>query len=543
MRRTALLGAAVIFIAAPVAAQTGQDVPLYHNLGTLHHRISTSVPLAQRYFDQGFRLTFGFNHAEAIAAYRHAAALDTSCAMCWWGVAWAFGPNINAAMDSASGVAAYQAIGEALKRLAGASPRERAYIHAMAERFGPNPLAHRGARDSAYARAMDRVADAYPDDPDAQVLDAEALMLLAPWNYWTADGTPRPGTPELLRRLTGVIQRDSTHPGACHYYIHAVEAAHPERAIPCAERLPTLMPGAGHIVHMPAHVYVRVGRYVDAITANEHAIHADEQYIADRRPEGLYPLAYYPHNYHFLAFAAQMAGQSGTALAAARAVASKVDLVAMRQPGLETLQHFYVTPYRVMVRFGRWDEMLAEPAPPSDLAYAAGVYHWARGLALVRRGDVPGARAELALLERAAADSAVTKLLIWNINSAAAILRIADHMLAGEIAGAAGDGNRAVAELREAVGLEDALTYDEPPTWELPARHYLGAALLAKDEPGEAERAYRNDLKRFPENGWSLWGLAEALQVQGKGAAAAAVRTRFQTAWRTADVTLTASRY
>jgi tetratricopeptide (TPR) repeat protein len=390
---------------------------------------------------------------------------------------------------------------------------------------------------------MGDLATRYPDDPEAQVLHAEALMLLSPWNYWTAGGEPRPGTETLLLRLTRVIEADSNHPGACHFYIHAVEAAHPERAVPCAERLPGLMPGAGHIVHMPAHVYVRVGRYADAITANEHAVHADEQYIADRRPDGLYPLAYYPHNYHFLDFAAQMAGQSATALHAARTLAGKVDVGLMHQPGLETLQHFFVAPLRAMVRFGKWREILNEPPPPADLPYAAGVSHWARGLAMVRTGDSAGARRELAQLQDAADDPSVTRLHIWNINPAVRLLQIGAHMLAGEIASASTDWDRAIDELRAAVRLEDGLTYDEPPTWELPVRHYLGATLLAAGRPADAEAVYREDLARFPRNGWSLFGLAQALAVQQRAADASRARAEFQEAWRTADVTLMASRF
>lgn len=521
----------------------GATVPLFDNLGNLHHEISTAVPLTQQYFDQGLRLTYGFNHAEAIAAYRQAAELDSTCAMCYWGIAWAAGPNINASMDSASGMVAYQAAQKAVELIDHATAQHRAFIRAMAQRYGADPGADRSHLDSMYARATGEVADRYPDDPEAQVLAAEALMLLSPWDYWTADKQPRPGTETLLRRLTAVMDRDPNHPGACHFFIHAVESAYPERAIDCAERLPALMPGAGHVVHMPAHVYIRVGRYADAIVANEHAVHADEQYIADRRPTGLYPLGYYPHNYHFLSFAAEMAGQSRTALDAARSLAARVDMAAIRSPDFRTLEHYFVAPYRVMVRFGDWDRVLQEPSPAADLPYAMGVWHWARGIALVRKDDLAAARRELAALRTRAADPATRELLIWNINPASALLEIATHHLAGELGAAGRDWDTAIAELQLAVQLEDALTYDEPPTWELPMRHVLGAVLLEAGRPAEAETVYRRALDRFPQNGWSLFGLAQALEAQGREQEAGRVRARFRVAWRTADVTLTASRF
>ncbi len=526
----------------PDQQAAGARPKLYDDLGDHHHPITTDVELAQRYFDQGVRLTYAFNHAEAIRSYREAARLDPECAMCWWGVAWALGPNINAGMDSASGVAAYEAIRKAQERSDGISEEERAYIEAMAVRYGPDPLAPRTQRDTAYARAMAEVADRYPDDPDAQVLAAEALMMLSPWDYWTEGSEPKPGTEELLGRLKPVTENRLSHAGACHFYIHAVEAAHPERAIPCADRIAKLMPGAGHVVHMPGHIYIRVGRYADVIEANQHAIHADEEYFAEGSPgTTMYTLGYHPHNYHFLSYGASMAGNSELALSSAQDLAARVDQEMMRAPGMGILQHFLMTPLRVMVRFGMWEKILAQPAPP-DLPYLMGTWRYARGMALARSGRTDEAVVELAALEAALADPALEGVTMFDLNSGAQLLSVGRQVLAGEITAARGDYDEAIALLEGGVALETQLTYDEPPPWHLPVRHILGAVLLEAGRTVEAEAVYRQALKRFPENGWALQGLALSLEAQGKRTEAEEVRARFREAWRAADVQLRASR-
>ncbi|NIR46337.1 MAG: tetratricopeptide repeat protein [Gemmatimonadetes bacterium] len=526
------------------ARGTADEVPLYDDLGSHHHPITTDEPAAQRYFDQGFRLTYAFNHAEAIRSYREAARLDPDCAMCWWGVAWAAGPNINAALDSAGAARAYAAIQKARERLDGVSEKERAYIEAMALRYGPDPLAERARRDSAYARAMARLAERYPDDPDAQVLAGEALMLLSPWDYWTEDGEPKPGAERLLDFLRPVTEKQPEHAGACHFYIHAVEKAHPERAVPCAERIADLMPGAGHVVHMPGHIYIRVGRYADAVEANRHAIHADEGYFQEGSPgKTAYTLAYHPHNFHFLSYAASMAGQSELALESARELAARTDSTMMRRPGFGALQHYLVTPLRVMVRFGLWDEILAEPAPPRDLAYPMATWHYARGMALARSGRLDAAAAELEALRAALADPALKKITVWDLNSTAALMQVAERVLAGELAAARGDYREAIAALEQGIRLETELTYDEPPPWHLPVRHVLGAVLLEAGRPAEAEAVYRKALQRFPENGWALHGLRQSLNAQGQMEKAATVEARLREAWRAADVELVGSRF
>ncbi len=519
-------------------APTGESPaapPLYSDLGSLHHPITTSSEKAQAYFDQGLRLIYAFNHAEAIRAFREGARLDPACAMCWWGIALAYGPNINAPMDSASGVEAYAAAREALERAPQASEHERAYIEAVTKRYAPEPGAERVALDSAYARAMGEVADRWPDDLDAATLDAEAHMDLSPWDYWTRTGggyEPRPDTPRIVEQLESVIARSPDHPGACHYYIHAVEAASPEKAVPCAERLAQLMPGAGHLVHMPGHIYIRVGRYADAIEANQHALHTDETYITDQRPAmGVYVGGYYPHNFHFLAFASMLAGRSGPALAAARSAADKLPPEIARIA--QDFQQIEVYPQLVGVTFGRWDEILAFPLPPADLPAATALAHYARGVAYAAKGQTPQALKELAELRGVVGDQTEGPIQTT--------AEVAVHSLKGEIAARAGRYDEAADALRQAAELEDALPYLEPPHWPRPVRQVLGAVLLEVGKPAEAEEVYREDLARFPKNGWSLFGLAQSLKAQGKADEAAATEQEFEKAWTGADVKLTAS--
>ena len=519
-----------------VAQTTSPDVPLYDNLGTYHYEVTTSTPLAQRYFDQGLRLYYAFNHAEAIRAFEEAARLDPHCAMCYWGIALALGPNINAPLDSAAGVAADAAIRQAVAREGNGDARERALIRALASRYVAVPPSDRASLDSAYARAMGDVARQYQSDLEAATLYAEALMDLSPWRYWTREGEPRPDTPEILAQLERVTAANPDHPGANHFYIHAVEAVQPERAVAAAERLAGLMPGAGHLVHMPGHIYVRVGRYVDAIKANEHAVHADESYIRDQNPAfGIYVAGYYPHNYDFLAFAASMVGRSAQAIGAADKLPSLVPVEMLHAPGMTFLQHHRTRNLQLRIRFGRWDEILAMPAPPQDLPHARAMWHYARGRALAGRGEVSAAEAELAHVRAAAADPELAPLRL-EFNTAGAVLGIATEALAGHIAAAREDFGAAVNHLREAARREDALVYGEPPDWTVPVRQELGRVLLAAGRAAEAEQAFREDLERFPENGWSLAGLAQALRALGKAEEADAIAARFTIAWSTADV-------
>lgn len=516
--------------------------PLLEGLGSHHHEISTDSPQAQRYFDQGLVLSFGFNHQEAARSFRQAQILDPECAMCFWGESLVLGPNINAGMDVSENPRAYAAVQRALALKDSATERERAYIEALAERYAEQAPDDRGALDQAYAEAMGKVAERFPDDPDAASLHAEALMDTTPWNYWEDDGSPKPVTRTILATLETVLAEHPNHPLANHLYIHAVEKVHPERGIAAADRLRDLVPGAGHLVHMPGHIYIRVGRYEEAVLANEKAIAADDAYIVQCHAQGLYPVAYMPHNQHFLAAAASFIGESEKALDAARHMRAHQDPKLMREAGYETLQHYWALPYFVMVRFGRWDALLAEPKPPEDLIYPTGIWHFARGLAHARAFELDEARKSLAALTWIANDPEMSATRIWETNTMAQILAIAREVLAGEIAMEDCQPDAAVGHLTTAVSLEDGLTYVEPSDWYVPARHYLGLALLAAERPAEAEAVYRKDLEIYPDNGWALVGLGQSLAAQGRTADAQAARQRFLQVWTGADIEIEGSR-
>jgi tetratricopeptide (TPR) repeat protein len=523
---------ALLLATASIHAQN--TVPLYTDLGGYHKNIATKVPAAQRYFDQGLRLVYGFNHAEAIRSFARAAQLDPTCAMCNWGIAYAYGPHVNAGMDSASGVRAYEAAQKARALAASGPAWQRGYVDAVNARYVAVPPANRASLDSAYSRAMWDLARKYPNDLDAAALSAESSMDLRPWNYWTSEGKPYPGTTELVRQLESVIARNPNHPGACHFYIHAVEAANPELAVPCAERLAQLMPGEGHMVHMPAHIYIRVGRYKDAAASNVHAIHTDETFIEGQPQPTVYSLAYYPHNIHFLAFASSMAGRSAQAIDAARTLKSKVNMDVAKNVGMlqEMVPYYALT----LTTFGHWDEILAEPLPPAEMRFPMAMAKYARGVAYAAKGDFSNARVALdtvmAINNATPAD-----------NEHKAPISIAMHALMGEIAMRSGKPDAAIPHFQEALNIEDKGLYFEPPKWYYPVRQSLGEALLKAGRNAEAEQVYREDLKRFPENGWSLYGLAAALRAQGKRPEAAAVEKRFAKAWSDADVRLTASRF
>jgi len=526
---------------APQAEQpsaTGQLAPRLQNLGAHAFPVTTRSRQAQVFINQGVNLAYGFNHAEAGRAFREAARLDPECAMAYWGQALVLGTNINVPMSPDDEPKALELAQKAVTLKAKASARERAYIDAVARRYS-GKADDRKARDQDYADAMRDLHRRYPDDLDAATMYAEALMDLRPWGYWMPDGRPYPGTSEAVSTLESVLQRSPRHPGANHYYIHVMEPTkNPERAEAAADRLLKLMPGAGHMVHMPSHIYQRVGRYADAAAANQQAVVADEDYIAQCRAQGIYPMGYYPHNIHFLWWAATMEGRRAIALDAARKVASKVTDEMMDQ--LPLLAGFRVVPYYALARFGLWDELLAEPAPAERFLYLKSTWRYARGLALAAKGKLADAEVELAELRRAAADPALD-FSLFSPNTAASILAIAPEVLAGDLAARRKDYDQAIAHLERGVRLEDGLTYTEPAEWNFPVRHLLGAVLLEAGRAKEAETVYWEDLKRNPENGWALFGLGQALKAQGRDAAA--IEERFRKAWGKGDVTLTASRF
>jgi tetratricopeptide (TPR) repeat protein len=522
------------------AAKTPKALPLYTDLGSWHHAIKTKSTRAQKYFDQGLRMVYAFNHDEAIAAFAEAERLDSTCAMAPWGIALAYGPNINLPIDPDREKAAYAAIERAEAKSAWATPAERAYIGALAKRYSERGDGDRKKLDEAYADAMRVVAQNHPNDPDAQVLFAEAMMNLRPWDHWTHDGKAQPGTQEIMTTLERVMRKWPKHPGANHYYIHTVEASpNPGLATAAADRLPSLMPGAGHIVHMPAHIYQRTGRYADGVRANENGIKVDEAYIAARDPQGLYPLMYYNHNIHFLWAGLQDIGKSKEAVQRARQVSNRVtpDLVAM-MPMAEFLPP---TTYYAYARFGMWDSLLALPKPPETMRYTNGMWHYGRGLALAAKG-----RSDEAAVERDSVDEIADHLsddLVVGINPAKPILRVAASLLAGDIAYRDKRYDDAIKQYEDAVRKADDLKYDEPPAWYQPPRLFLGKALLDAGKPAEAEKVYREDLARHPNLGWTLFGLWQSLEAQGKTREAAMAKKDFDKAWASADVTLTSSRF
>ena len=505
--------------------------PLYDSLGSLSYPLSGRDRRAQAYFDQGLRLYYGFNHAEAIRAFREAARLDPTCALCAWGEAMALGPNINLPMDREAGLKAWAALQEARRRSRWASAKERAMISALAQRYAADPPEDRSALDQAYSRALQALVRTYPDDMDLRTLYAEALMNLSPWQYWSGEGAVLAKPKEILAQLETVLARRPDHPGANHFYIHAIEEVQPERALAAAQRLAALMPGAGHIVHMPGHIYVRVGRYRDAITANEHALHADQVFLASRGPAlGVYQLGYYPHNYDFLAFAASMIGRRSQAIAATETMRTLAPEALLTAPGLIFLQHHRTRHLQMKVRFGMWEEILAEPAPPPAQGHARGVWEYARGRALAARGDLAGARDGLERLRVLAGDPALAPQRL-EFNTSGTVLGLASELLAATIADAAGDPARAEPHYRSAMVLEDGMRYGEPPEWTVPVREEFGAFLLRQNLPARAETLFREDLRRFPENGWSLDGLAASLRARGLTRQAAEVNRRFQRMW------------
>lgn len=514
--------------------------PLFDNLGTLHRKVTTRVPKAQQYFDQGLRLTYAFNHDEAIRAFTEAARLDPALAMAHWGVALAYGPNINMPMEAEPAKRALEALRRARELAAQASPLERELIEALAARYSDDAARTRGALDTAYAEAMKRVNDRHPTDPDVATLYAEALMVLRPWRQWKKDGTPEPGTLDVIAALERALAKHPEHPGLNHFYIHVVEASpDPGRATAAADRLGKLVPGAGHLVHMPAHIYVRTGRYAEVGEVNRRAVEVDREYIAKHRPSGMYPMMYYPHNIHFVWMASCFEGRREEALKAVGELEQVITPGIVREvPMLEI-----ALPVRLytLARFGLWDEVLAYPAPDSAFRYTNAVWHYARGLALAARGRYAEAHAEREQIARLAKSFAPDYYISYN--RAADLAAVASAALEGEILLREGRAKEAIPHLAEGVRLEDALVYDEPPTWYYPVRLSLGAAQLAAGDAAAAEQTYRKDLEYNPENGWALYGLAQALRALDKSGEAAEVEARLAKAWARADVKLASSRF
>ena len=513
-------------------------------MGSFHMPITTRDTDAQRYFDQGMVLAFGFNHAESIRSFRAAQTLDPDCAMCFWGEALATGPNINvtnngkAVMTPEDRVSARAAIDSALTLVDGVSPKERSWILALDKRYDGHSETPRDPLDHAWADSLAAMVDAYPDDMTVAAVYAEALMNTMPWDYWGPSGEAKPDTQAVIKSLERVMAADPEHPLALHLYIHALEASsNAQKAEVAADRLADLVPGSGHLVHMPSHIYFRVGRYQDAALANQRAADIDEAYIAECNAQGFYPALYYPHNIHFLWASATMQGQSELSLESARRVVENVKIEQVES--FPTIQFFRTVPMLSLVRFARWEAILLEPEPYAPFAFARAIWHYGRGVASAAMGDAQAALDELAAIERL--EPEVDEIFMGNVYPAKDLLAIAKSLLRGEIAYRTGTAAAAVTLFAEAVALQDALPYTEPPFWYYPTRQSLGAALLADGRAAEAQVVFERDLEQYPMNGWSLYGLTEALRVQGDTAAAESAQRRFDIVWQFADVTLSTS--
>ncbi|MBA4064490.1 MAG: hypothetical protein C0501_12400 [Isosphaera sp.] len=515
-------------------------VPLFDGLGK-HTRRVAATPDAQRYFDQGLNFMFAFNHDEAIRAFGQAAELDPSCAMAHWGVALAHGKNINFPFfPPEKAKAAWAALNLARGAAKGESPANRALIEALAHRYADPTPEDTKPLEKAYAAAMKAAWEKFPADADVGALYAESLMNLRPWELWTADGKPAPETPEIVRTLEAVRKLDPDHPLANHLYIHALEASpEPGKADDAADRLRGATPALGHLLHMPSHVDIRRGRWAEAVEANRLAIAADRAYAKAVPEQGFYRL-YMAHNHHMLAFAAAMKGESDLALRHARGMVAEMPKEWLAAKGNAAIADGFVAqPLEVLKRFGRWDDILKEPEPAEAFPFARAMRHYARGVAYAAKGQVAEARASQKEL-RAAAKAVPAEATVGN-NTAADVLGVADEMLEGEILFREGKVKEAVAALTAAVAREDKLRYSEPPDWFVPTRHALGAVLLRDGQAAAAEAVYREDLRRWPDNGWSLHGLAASLDAQGKKDGAAKARARFAEVWKRADVAIPAS--
>ena len=541
--RISLTGLLALLLFVACNHEEKKEAPLFDNLGTHNFPITTKSELAQKYFNQGIILAYGFNHEEAFRSFEEAARLDTNCAMAYWGMAYVLGPNINLPMDAGVVHTAYEAIQKAISLLDNETQRENDYVMALSERYSEEALEDRTPLDKAYSDAMKNLSEKYPDDLDAATMFAESIMDCHPWDYWLKDGTAQPWTPELLAVLESVIKRNPDHHGANHLYIHAVEASKsPQRGLASANKLKFLAPGAGHLVHMPSHIYIRTGNYHEGSLANIRAVKSDEEYINQCNQQGFYPISYYPHNYHFLWATATLEGDSKTAIDAALKTSQKPPDSLMDMCGYQTLQHFASIPLYAYVTFGKWDNIFIYPQPQDKRPYMQAVWHYARAMAFIGTDQLDSAEEEVSNIELLSSNKEIEELSIWGINSAGLLIKIAYEVSKGELEAKKQNYDLAISHLRKAVELEGQLRYDEPPTWFYPCRQNLGAVLIEAGRYGEAETVYRDNLAEIPDNGWGLFGLQQALLKQGKETEAAEIQKKFNIAWQYSDVKLNSSR-
>ncbi len=498
-------------------------------------KITSTSAEAKVFFNQGLFYLYAFNHAEADRSFKEAIRLDPDCAMCHWGVGLGLGPNINMPMAEANNADAYAFTQKALGLSENVSKIEKALINALVMRYAETPPADRAGLDSIYAEEMRFVAQRYREEIDVATLFVESLMDCMPWNYWEADGQPKSRTREALAVLDYIAEKEPNHPGANHYYIHAAEAVHPDLATASADKLTNMDLQSGHLVHMPSHIYIRTGRYNDASVANQKAMLVDEDYIERCNIQGIYPAAYYPHNIHFLWFAASMEGRSEVSIAAARKLVTKTPKAMIAK--VPRLERYFTMPYFSLIRFGKWDQVLNEPKPDEDLIYATTMWHFARGMAYVNKGKMRKAKKELKLVVAGETNEALMTVEKPNFPTTK-LVKMAALVLKGAIAGQKGKHADEVTFLQQAVTIQDGLRYSEPPHFYFPVRQALGAALLAANSVGAAEKVFKEDLAKFPKNGWSLFGLQQSLEQQNKMEEAAQIKKEFDVAWTKADVVL-----
>lgn len=518
------------------------QAPLFDQIGDNHFAITTSNKWSQKFFDQGLTLTYGLNHDEAMRSFKEAARLDEECAMCYWGMAYVLGPNINAAMDSSLVVEANGYIAQAKQYLDKVTPLEQQMIAAIDLRYPKNEEQTLTSCYESFAESMRTSYINFKENHDVATLCAEALMDLHPWDYWnTETGEPQPWTEEILNILENTLVANPKHPGANHYYIHATEASrNPGRAIEAAHTLIDLVPAAGHLVHMPAHIYIRTGDYHEGSIAGELSVVADSLYITNCKAQGVYPLSYYPHNYHFLAATATLEGRGNLAIQSAFKVAQNADAQLMYQSEWATLQHYYIIPYYILVKFGQWDKVLELPKP--DLLYPEAIRHYARGMAFLGTNQIEQAQNELVSLQKINGKEELQQISIWELNTVDHLVRIATLILEAELENNQGNAEIAISKLIEAVAVEDQLNYNEPPDWFFSVRHILGAIYLENNAYELAEKTYLEDLAIYPKNGWALKGLQMSLEAQDRTNEAQKVSEALSEAWQHADFELSSSR-
>lgn len=522
---------------------SGRKAPILKGLQGINFKISTSSKEVQHYFNQGMMLAYGFNHAEAARSFYEAMRLDSTCAMAYWGFAYVLGPNYNGGMEEDNFQRAYDAALKAKQHSSTCTPIEKALIIALASRYSAQPPSDRKPLDVAYAEAMKKVYNQYAANPDVGALYAEALMDLHPWDlYQKKTKTAQPWTPELIAVLEHLIKTNPRHPGAHHFYIHALEASPtPEKALPSAKLLETLVPGSGHLVHMPSHIYINTGDYHSGTLSNISAVKTDSIYTTACHAQGVYPLAYYPHNYHFLTATATLEGNSALAWRAALQVQKHTAKDLMQKPGWGTLQHYYTIPYYVAVKFAIWDTILSLDVPPKNLVYPQSIWHYAKGMAYLGKKDLGNAQKELKALSVLAADTTLRNLTVWDINTTADLAQIALKVLHAGVAVKQKETDLAIRLLQEAIILEDNLNYNEPPDWFFSVRHHLGAVLINTGKFRDAEKIYLQDLQVWKKNGWALAGLYQSLLKQNKKAEAEKIKIAFDNAWQHADFKLESS--